>query len=111
MLVLTFGRTVIGFAVFSRNCIDIFEIRSQYREQGYGRHFAEQLIQRLFAQGSTELNVDCVPHDAQYFWRALGFLDLDEKYRSSGRVLLILRKPMPNNSFKVDGFAAAQLKR
>jgi GNAT superfamily N-acetyltransferase len=92
MLVLLLGRITIGFAVFNRYGIDIFEIRSKYRRHGYGRFFAEHVIQHLVASGSTELNVDCVPHESQHFWRSLGFVDQEEKYQSWGSVKLVLRE-------------------
>lgn len=93
MSVLLLGRTIIGFAVFNSYGIDIFEIRPTHRRLGYGRSFAEHIIRELFARGSRELNVDCVPHESQYFWRSLGFVDQEEKYQSWGSVKLVLRNP------------------
>ena len=100
MRVLTEGRKVIGLAVFNQYGIDIFEIRPGYRRAGYGRSFAQHIIQDLFARGSTALNVDCVPQESERFWRALGFVDQEERYRSWGKTELVLRGPWPNNSFK-----------
>jgi GNAT superfamily N-acetyltransferase len=107
MLVLLLGSAIIGFAVFNRYGIDIFEIRSKHRGRGHGRFFAEHIIRDLVTSGSTELNVDCVPHESQHFWRSLGFVDQEEKYQSWSSVKLVLRGPWPNISFKADGFAAA----
>lgn len=99
MWVLTLGRVIIGFAVFNFYGIGIFEIRPKYRGQGHGRRFAEQLIQNLFAQGSTELHVQCVPEESQYFWRALGFKNRDPHY-PWGTLKLVLRGPRTNDSLK-----------
>lgn len=107
MLVLLLGRAVIGFAVFSHYGIDIFEIRSAHRRRGHGRAFAEHIIRNLFASGSTKLNVDCVPHESQYFWRSLGFVDQEERYQSWGKVKLILREPFPNNFSKLNPLCGA----
>ena len=93
MLVLLLGRAIIGFAIFNNYGIDIFEIRPKYRRYGHGRSFAEHIIRDLFTSGSTELNVDCVPHESQHFWRSLGFVDQEEKYQSWGSVKLVLRGP------------------
>lgn len=100
MVVLLQGRAIIGFSVFHRSGIEIFEIRPKYRRKGHGSHFAGHLIQDLFASGSTHLNVDCVPQESQRFWRSLGFVDQEEKDQSWGKVKLVLHGPWPNNSFK-----------
>lgn len=100
MLVLLLGRAVIGFAVFNRYGIEIFEIRPTHRRQGYGHSFAEHIIRDLFASGSTELKVDCVPHESQPFWRSLGFVDQEKNHQALGSSKLILCGPCPNNSFK-----------
>lgn len=100
MVVLLQGRAILGFSVFHRSGIDIFEIRPKYRRQGHGRYFAEHLITNLFASGSTHLNVDCVPQESQQFWRALGFVDQEERYQSSGKVKLVLHAPWPDSSYK-----------
>lgn len=96
MLVLLLSRAVIGFAVFNRYGIDILEIRPSHRGRGHGRLFAEHIIRDLFASGSTQLNVNCVPHESQHFWRSLGFVDQEEKYQSRGSTRLVLHGPERN---------------
>lgn len=101
MWVLTRGRVTIGFAVLNHYGISIFEIRPTYRRQGHGRHFAEHLIQNLFAQGSKELHVQCVPEESQHFWRALGFKNRDIHY-SWGTPRLVLHGSQPRHPLKTD---------
>jgi len=94
MLVLILGRAVIGFATFNEYGIGIFEIRSRYRRHGFGRSFAEHIIQKLFASGSKKLNVHCAPAESQHFWRSLGFIDREDRYQPWDGVRLVLHKPV-----------------
>lgn len=91
------GRAVIGFAIFGRSTIDIFEIRPAYRGLGYGRHFAAHIIQMLFNNGAKDIDVECAPAESESFWRSLGFVEQEEKYQTwGGNLKLVLRS---NSSF------------
>ena len=104
------GRVVVGFASFSLNtsnsAIDIFEIRSGYRKNGYGKKFASYLINMLFAQGAPLINIECSPHASERFWRDLGFVDKEVKSSKFGNPKLELRS-LSNPSFKRDASKAA----
>ena len=93
MKCLTLGRSVIAFSVFGPATIDIFEVHPNYRRKGYGRQFAGQLIQELFSTSSPDISIECVPQESEHFWRALGFVDQDERYQCWGTVMLVLRRP------------------
>lgn len=79
MKCLVIGRVVVGFAIFSFNtsssAIDILEIRTGYRQKGYGTKFARYLINMLFTQGAPCIAIECSPHISAQFWRKFGFVD------------------------------------
>ena len=95
MKCLLIGRVVAGFAIFRLNtsysAIDILEIRSGYRRNGYGKMFAGCLINMLFTQGATRIVIECAPHSSEPFWRSLGFVDRkDNKHNMFGNPKLEL---------------------
>ena len=94
MKCLLLGRKIIGFAVFASMTINIFEIRPNARGQGFGRHFATNIINMLFDRGAPEINVECSPRSSEPFWRGLGFVEKEDMYQSWGsNPKLVLRKP------------------
>jgi len=103
MKCIVIGRVVVGFAIISLNiqnsAIDIFEIRSGYRNKGYGKKFASYLINLLFTQGSPLIKVECSPHASEWFWRELGFVDREAKPSMFGNPKLELRS-LFNYSFE-----------
>lgn len=98
MKVLKLGRKIIGFAVFSRRGIDIFEIRPEYRGQGHGRCFAEHLVMELFSGGSEELEVQCAPRESRHFWGKLGFVEKQKISEQPFKVILVRQKASPDTS-------------
>ncbi len=94
MKCLMLGKKVIGFAIFNLRInprpIDIFEIRPGYRQKGYGKIFANHIINLLLSSGAKYIVVECSPRSSEPFWRSLGFVYKGEKSHVMGNPKLHL---------------------
>ncbi len=94
---LILGRTIIGFTTFrlssAYSAIDIFEIRPGYRQRGYGKNFAQHMINFLFTEGAPHITVECAPRSSEQFWRSLGFVESGKKYHDWSNPRLSLPAP------------------
>ena len=92
---MTFGRKVIGLAVFKvrphYSTIDILEVRPEHRSLGFGRFFAAKMIDHMFGSGAPFIEVECAPSESESFWRGFGFTDYERPHHRGNTILRLHR--------------------
>ena len=69
------GTTVLAFASYVANQIELLSVRGEHRRQGYGKKLAERVIDEI-RQSSTpwrRVLLECNPASSVPFWASLGF--------------------------------------
>ena len=83
-IVLKKGKQNIGLVIWTDNKdekqvkIDIFVIHPDYRRQGLGRFFYNEILNYFRIKGFKTVKLSCEPKKSKLFWEKMGFIKLPD---------------------------------
>ncbi len=83
LITLNLKEKTVGFLVWSKGEIyaeiDIMEIKPDYRKQGIGKLFFEQISEFFKQKGFLVIKLFCSPRESEKFWKKMGFIKFPDR--------------------------------
>ena len=83
LITLNLKEKPIGFLVWSKGEIyaeiDILEIKPDYRKNGIGKVFFEQISDYFKQKGFLVIKLFCSPRESEKFWKKMGFIKFPDR--------------------------------